>query len=483
MAFTDRLANRGSVSTGYTVSNSMMCDATRAQYVDRAFAYDSGQSNHQTKKATYSCWVKRGDLGTTQYIFSASSSARVQGLYFDTDNHLHWNLSGATGFNTNHYTKAKFTDISAWYHIVWHFDTTQSTNEERHRVYVNGEEFLNNQFSGKDYWNENNVLIQNTVGEITAPGGPTTHAWGGKNGYSHSSTENGDLKLAQCYFIYDQALDCNSFGEFNDDGVWVPKQFTGTFGYDGYHLEFKTSALTADSSGNSRTFTLVNGADQTQDSPTNNFCNWNANSTEAAEIGHSSSNPDAFSGVNLLRQGGSSAYNPAFGTFGIWPARTTVNWYWEMLSTTNIASSGSPAEGTVGWARYNDIQSYVNSGVTNNIKNQGTTRYLSDYFSSSGANTVIGILLEASTSNVKVKIYVDDTLEYTGENLGEGQYFFPMVSVYGSSGEFVANFGGGILQEFGGTNSYSDPNGYGEFRFDTKGGYALCTQNLAEYGG
>ena len=102
MAFTDRLSNRGSVSTGYTVSNSMMCDRTRAQYVDRAFAYDSGQSNHQTKKATYSCWVKRGDLGTTQYIFSASSSARVQGLYFDTDNHLHWNLSSATGFGTNH---------------------------------------------------------------------------------------------------------------------------------------------------------------------------------------------------------------------------------------------------------------------------------------------------------------------------------------------------------------------------------------------
>ena len=84
---------------------------------------------------------------------------------------------------------------------------------------------------------------------------------------------------------------------------------------------------------------------------------------------------------------------------------------------------------------------------------------------------------------MKVKIYVNDTLEYTGNNLGVGQYFFPMVSVYGSSGEFVANFGGGILQEFGGTNSNTDPNGYGEFRFSTKGGYALCTQNLAEFGG
>ena len=96
---------------------------------------------------------------------------------------------------------------------------------------------------------------------------------------------------------------------------------------------------------------------------------------------------------------------------------------------------------------------------------------------------MIGILLEASTSNVKVKIYVDDTLEYTADNLGEGQYFFPMISNYGSSSEFVVNFGGGILQEFGGTNSNSDPNGYGEFRFSTKGGYALCTQNLAEFGG
>ena len=57
-----------------------------------------------------------------------------------------------------------------------------------------------------------------------------------------------------------------------------------------------------------------------------------------------------------------------------------------------------------------------------------------------------------------------------------------MVSPYASGAEFVANFGGTQIQEFGGTNSNNDPNGYGNFRFSTKSGYALCSKNLAELG-
>ncbi len=71
------------------------------------------------------------------------------------------------------------------------------------------------------------------------------------------------------------ATDCNSFGEFNSSGIWIPKDVSGlTFGTNGFYIDGRDSSdLGDDESGNGNDFTTSGLAanDQMSDSPTNNF--------------------------------------------------------------------------------------------------------------------------------------------------------------------------------------------------------------------
>jgi hypothetical protein len=60
-------------------------------------------------------------------------------------------------------TNRLFRDTSAWYHIVLRFDTTQATDTNRHRVYVNGSQVTS--FSSTD-------LSTSTQNEVVAVGFP-----------------------------------------------------------------------------------------------------------------------------------------------------------------------------------------------------------------------------------------------------------------------------------------------------------------------
>ena len=45
--------------------------------------------------------------------------------------------------------------------------------------------------------------------------------------------------------------DPTSFARYNEDGVWVPRTYTGTYGNNGFHLDFADSSdLGNDVSGN-----------------------------------------------------------------------------------------------------------------------------------------------------------------------------------------------------------------------------------------
>jgi hypothetical protein len=85
--------------------------------------------------------------------------------------------------------------------------------------------------------------------------------------------------MSEYYMIDGQALDPTSFGEFDEDsGIWKPIAYTGTYGTNGFFLEFKdSSALGDDTSGNGNDFTVNNltSIDQTTDTPTNNFATMN----------------------------------------------------------------------------------------------------------------------------------------------------------------------------------------------------------------
>ena len=268
MAFTDRLHNRGSISTGYDIDNSLKFEPDNSEYI-----YRTPSSAGNRKTWTLSFWIKRTELAdgsNTMRVFEAwTGSTGTSALFTATDNFILDLSNGSNYFTSN----ARFRDTAAWYHFVIRVDTTQGTASERARVYVNGSELAGS-------WNSN--IGQNT--DLT---------WNLDVAHNFARFHNGDSYVSAYYAeiinVDGTSLAPTAFGEFDEDsGIWKPKAANPTYGTNGFKLEFKSSgSLGADTSGNGHTWSLnaIAAADQSTDTPTNNFCTYNNNFKTAT--GHS----------------------------------------------------------------------------------------------------------------------------------------------------------------------------------------------------
>jgi hypothetical protein len=229
------------------------------------------------KTWTYSLWVKRGELGTLNYLLEANggSGGNQRGsIYFQTTDKIQVTIgdpSNAT--NYDYLTDAVFRDPSAWYHIVFVLDTTRSNvyndtpGTNRIEIYVNGEfQTLSQPYSS--------LPLNYASGRIN---GALSHAVNG-NVYSGTAA-NFDGYCAEIHFIDGQGLAPTAFGEYNNDGVWVPIEYVGTYGSpNGFYITGEDSAdLGADYSGNGNDFTStgLTSDDQMLDTPTDNYATLN----------------------------------------------------------------------------------------------------------------------------------------------------------------------------------------------------------------
>jgi hypothetical protein len=185
-------------------------------------------------------------------------------MYFQSSDKFDW-WEYTTGYNARKVTNQLFRDISAWYHIVCVWDTSNATSTDRQRIYVNGERITSFSTNVEPALNEASRFNSTVPFEV---GRSSSGSSGYFSGY-----------MSDINFIDGQALDPTSFGEFDEDsGIWKSIAYTGTYGTNGFFLEFKdSSALGDDTSGNGNDFTVNNltSIDQTTDTPTNNFATLN----------------------------------------------------------------------------------------------------------------------------------------------------------------------------------------------------------------
>ena len=142
-------------------------------------------------------------------------------------------------------------------------DTTQGTAANRVKIYVNGVQETSLNIDG-GYPGQNRDTLINTA---------VPH----QIGHDYVAQYYGGY-TAETIFIDGQALAPTSFGSTNSDGVWIPAIYTGTYGTNGFNLQFENAAaLGTDSSPNGNTFTVNNltSIDQSTDYPEVNFCTWN----------------------------------------------------------------------------------------------------------------------------------------------------------------------------------------------------------------
>ena len=180
--------------------------------------YSTAQTN--TKIITVSVWVKRGDLGRRNSIIHAKSGSGGW-FEFGTDDKLRWNPYN-TGYNAFKSTRV-FRDTSAWYHIVATADSENQSGANIYNVYVNGEQLTNSDGSSH--------VPDDTATKILA-NGITTYIGDDTDGAYHF-----DGYLAEMHVIDGSVVAHTEFGE-TKDGVWVPKEYSGSYGNNGFYLPF-----------------------------------------------------------------------------------------------------------------------------------------------------------------------------------------------------------------------------------------------------
>ena len=239
-------------ATGYEIEQSCRFAVEDDPTLTRTFATPTNRRIY-----TLSAWVKTCDQNGGS-ILEHNTTGGVTWANITIGNRVDFFDYSSGSARIDLRTNALFHDHSAWYHLVVGVDTTQSTDTNRVKIYVNGVQqtsFGTATYPSQNFDGHLNSAVAHLIGDGTN---------GKLNGY-----------LAENHFIDGQQLTPASFGETNSQGVWVPIKYTGgSYGNNGYYLAFQdSSSLGDDTSGEGHDWTVTNlaAADQVTDSPTNNM--------------------------------------------------------------------------------------------------------------------------------------------------------------------------------------------------------------------
>ena len=217
------LQNSNSISSGgYNLESSLRLRESASAYLSR-----TPTSTGDRQKFTVSAWVKFSKLDSSIILNSiASTGNRVVFRFSGTNGNFHVIISEG-GINYGVLSNNYMRDPSAWYHLVLAVDTTQATSTNRIKGYINGEEITS--------WSSYNPPAQNYNMHINYSS--ATMAIGAD---TNASNYLSDAYYSEYNYVDGQTLTANDFGETDTTtGVWKPKQYTGTYGTNGFYLPMK----------------------------------------------------------------------------------------------------------------------------------------------------------------------------------------------------------------------------------------------------
>jgi len=429
----------------------------------------SGNGNR--KVFTISLWVKRSNLGIQTNMIGSSDSSFGNGLFleFTSSDTLRFGFQDPNVFKI---TNRVFRDTTAWYHICVAIDVTQSSNSDRVKIYVNGTQETS--FSTDDTMANEDRDWNNTQ----------AHSVGRSGAY------NGlyyDGYLAEVVNVDGQQLLPTSFGALNPvTNIWEPVAYAGTYGTNGFRLDFAdSSALGNDVSGNDNDFTVNNltSIDQSTDTCSNNFCTLNP-------LGFTEG---TLSEGNLEIDQNGSAGRFCASTFQV----TKGKWYFE----AKLLNYGSEPRPSIGIGRneetYTGNASQGASSIVYGLENtsvfKGNTNVFT-YDSSPASGDIYGVAFDLD--NLKIYFHKNGTYANSGDpangtgnvtTLVSGTDYSPITGALNTNSnsarnnDWQFNFGSPMYSISSGN---SDANGHGNFEYSVPSGFfSLCSKNLAEFGG
>jgi hypothetical protein len=373
--------------SGYNIARSVRTRSSATAYFNRTFTTPT-----DNKKWTMSMWLKRGSLGGSINIFGSVLTGGYFEFRFNTSDQIYiQNRVSSTNLLVAN-TTAVYRDPSAWYHIVFAFDSANATAANRNLLYVNGVNVALSANSGSG-----DACAFNSSGNTQYIGNSDTYTT--FDGY-----------MAEINFVDGQALTPSSFGETDSiTGVWKPKAYSGTYGTNGFELNFSDNSnntaatIGKDYSGNGNNWTPNNisvTAGVTYDSMTDV-----PTLTSATAANYCVCNPlDKDSSLTLTN--GNLDYSIA-GAGNGYPTSTfqvsTGKWYWEVTPSNATQMHGvalnTASNSTTPFSAGGGYGYYGNNG--NKYINGTGSAYGSTYTS----GDIIGVALDLDSGTNTVTFY------------------------------------------------------------------------------
>ena len=427
------------------------------------------------KKFTYSAWLKLANIETYQrpiqnyvdgsnrgYILYCHNTDSANNTWFFYDR-----IGAQINFQAN--SVAKYRDTNGFYHLVVRADTTQSTQADRYRVYINGEQI--------------DLSIAHNVGQNVDLGFNNSSA-NLRIGGQESGSETWKGIMSHVHFCDGYSYAPTEFGSTDaTTGEWkINTSPSVTYGNNGYFV-FKDDNAVTDRSGQGNNFTLSGSITKTEDCPSNVFATWNP----LQNYWESSS----FSDGNTTIYTGSSQYGCNKTTIGA----SSGKYYWEVkIGASDGAGNIWQAVGING------------QDITASNQELGKYNYQIGYYGQDGTirknssnidteatyttNDIIGVAMDLD--NNKLYFHKNGTYINSG-NPSTGVYgydittnpplgaYFPSVGDWDNNNRFYfyANFGNGYFGTTAVSSAGTNASGNGIFEYDVPTGFtALSTKGL-----
>jgi hypothetical protein len=410
-----------SASTGgYQISRSLRFNSADSAYLNRTPATTTNR-----RTFTFSAWVKFSKTSDDPFLMGAGSGGQI----WVVGDKIRVRLNGSPDYYYD--TSAVFRDYSAWYHIVVGVDTTNATPADIVKIYVN---------STRQAIGASAAPPQNFDTEFNlASTGNNLGKWPSGSQYLNGY-------MTEVNFIDGQALTPSSFGETNaQTGVWQPKAYSGSYGTNGFYLNFSDNSNTTaatlgkDYSGNGNNWTPNNfsvtagaGNDSLVDSPTSYGTDTGVGGTVRGN--YSTLNPLNAFGTSTFTNGNldvsvSSLNTNNLATIAI---PTSGKWYWE-YQITAIGGGGSPMGGIASSSSNSPAIFYRSNG--DKLVDGASSSYGATYTTTD----IIGVAVD--TDGGTITFYKNGSSQGAVTYATSSGNFFPALRSNAATDNFTLNFG------------------------------------------
>jgi hypothetical protein len=421
-------------------------------------------SNSNQRTFTWSFWLKRSGLSSTQYFAGVGGGgAYASAIYFDSNDQLEtWNYFNSS-YAGRYKTNRKFRDTNAWYHIMLAVDTTLATAGDRIKIYVNGVQETS--FATSDNPNQNQTWEFNSA-SVHEIGRNASHSFNGS--------------MSHVIFVDGTQLTPSTFGSTDSTtGEWkINTSPSPTWGTNGFWL-LKDGNVITDSSTNSNDFTVGAGTlTKTEDCPSNVFATMNPLYPFDNNVTYSNGNT-SLTGTGSTWQGSIASLGFSSGKYyyeAKFTSSSNDNWYIGFGGLDDAFSSVPYRNG---------VRFYNNDGGEIYVGDTGTNGASTNDYGTFGNGDIIGIALDYD--NETISVYKNGSAIVTNYDYGSqtysstiknGKTIAPSLATYGT-GSIAFNFGNGYFGTTAVSSAGTNASGNGIFEYDVPTGYtALSTKGL-----